>query len=179
MELCQGSLKERQKLNYCTSAGILVAILNCGIIVSISTLLGSESLSQVYMQVFDLHDRHGDKLPRDLGYDVGCHLRRFAELRKDLNEAAMRVWSRVGSSIFVDRFHWGNHVKTHAYCTENCNPSDNQRSVGANTEICEQSFRWFARHKYSLNHMSPARFRFFLLLIAAHRNEILLLKRAR
>ena len=27
MELCQGSLKERQKFNYCTTAGILVAIL--------------------------------------------------------------------------------------------------------------------------------------------------------
>lgn len=96
-----------------------------------------------------------------------------------MNDAAMRFWRRVGSSIFVDRFHWGNHLKTHAYCTENCNPDDNQRIVGANTETCEQSFRWFARHKYSLNHMSPARFRFFILLIAARRNEILLRKRAR
>jgi len=161
-----------------TNAGVFATILNCGIIVSLANLVGAESLSQVYMHVTELYDAHGDFLP-DFGYDDGCHLRRFAEIRKNVNARALKFWERVGQFIFVDRFHWKNHKGTHTYCTKHCNPGDNRRIDGANTEICEQSFRWFARHKYSVNHMSPARFTFFFLILADRRNEILLAQRAK
>jgi len=177
MKLCAGSLKENQTSQVFTNAGIFVTIMNCGIILSIVNLVGAESLSQVYMHISSLYHDHGDVLPGDFGYDDGCHLRRFAELRQDLNARAKAFWLRVGQFIFVDRFHWKNHKNTHVYCTEHCNPDKNRRIDGANTEICEQSFRWFSRHKYSVNHMTPARFTFFFLIIADRRNQILLEKR--
>mmetsp|Transcript_29529 Transcript_29529/g.60372 ORF Transcript_29529/g.60372 Transcript_29529/m.60372 type:complete len:772 (+) Transcript_29529:124-2439(+) len=174
MKKCAGSLKENQPKRVSTSAGILATILNCGIIVSITSLYGAESLSQVYMHLVDLYEVHGDYLPNNLAYDDGCHLRRFVELRKDLFDMAKRFWDKVACRIVVDRFHWKNHVKGHEYCQEHCNPYENKDIEGANSEICEQSFRWFARHKYSVNHMSPARFRFFMLIIADKRNEVII-----
>jgi len=175
---CAGSLKEGQKqLEVVTSAGIFVAILNCGIIISVTMLFGAESLSQIYVHLTNLYEVHGDYLPDDFGYDAGCHLRKFAELRKDKTPRAMSFWMRIGRFIFVDRFHWRNHKNTHKYCQEFCNPNENDRLDGANTEICEQSFRWFARHKYSINNMTPARFRFFLTILADRRNEILIAQR--
>jgi hypothetical protein len=177
MKKCGGSLKENQPTVVSTSAGILVTILNCGIIISILPLCGAESLSQVFVHMVDLFDTHGDVLPLNLAYDDGCHLRRFAELRKEVSAIAMKFWIMVGFRIVIDRFHWKNHVKGHLYCQEHCNPSDNKDIEGANSEICEQSFRWFARHKYSVNHMSPARFLFFMLVIADKRNEFLIQSR--
>jgi len=174
---CGGSLKENQKMQVYTNAGIFVIVLNCGIIVSIESLYGAESLSQVYMHVTGLYEKHGEVLPTDFGYDDGCHLRRFAELRQHINALASDFWLKVGQYIFVDRFHWKNHKKSHAYCTNHCNPNKNRRIVGANTEVCEQTFRWFSRHKYSVNCMTPARFIFFLRIIADRRNEILLEQR--
>ena len=126
------------------------------------------------MHVTNLYEKHGDVLPADFGYDDGCHLRKFADLRQDVNDRAKSFWDRVGQFIFVDRFHWKNHKGSHKYCTDHCNPDHNRRIDGANTEICEQSFRWFARHKYSVNHMTPGRFTFFSLILAARRNEILI-----
>lgn len=177
MKQCAGSLKESQERQVTTNAGVFAVILNCGIIVSLFCLHGSESLSQIYVHITEMYARHGKDLPSDFGYDDGCHLRRFAELRKDKNPRARSFWEKVGQFIFVDRFHWINHKKSHVYCTVNCNPNSNSRLDGANTEVCEQSFRWFSRHKYSVNHMSPARFRFFMTLLADRRNEILIEKR--
>jgi hypothetical protein len=175
---CVGSLKERQaKSKVKTSAGVFATILNCGIIISLINMHGHESLSQTWCHIAKLYREHGDDLPADFGYDDGCHLRKFSELRKDKTPQASAFWERVGKHIFVDRFHWKNHKDTHVYCRQNCNPDKNKRLDGANTEICEQSFRWFARHKYSINNMTPGRFRFFLTIIADRRNEIILSQR--
>jgi len=147
MKKCAGSLKERQKDSSAAfSAGIFVGIMNCGTILSISPLTGSESLSQGFMHMVDLFDQHGDQLPHEIAYDDGCHMRRFAELRKDSTPKANAFWYRVGCRIVVDRFHFRNHKDSHEYCKEHCDPSKNSNIEGANSEICEQSFRWFARH---------------------------------
>ena len=176
MKLCAGSLKQNQAAQVFTNAGVFATIMNCGIIVSLTNLVGAESLTQVFMHVEELYHSHGD-LPAEFGYDDGCHLRKFADLHKDVNDRARSFWDRVGQFIFVDRFHWRNHKGSHKYCTDHCNPDHNRRIDGANTKICEQSFRWFARHKYSVNHMTPGRFTFFFLILAERRNEILLSKR--
>ena len=56
---CAGSLKESQKqLEVVTSAGIFVAILNCGIIISVTMLFGAESLSQIYVHLTYLYEIH-------------------------------------------------------------------------------------------------------------------------
>ena len=62
---------------------------------------------------------------------------------------------------------------------KHCDPNKQTDLDGSNSQICEQSFRWLARFKYSMNHMTPARFAFFLIVMAEKRNEILFLKRNR
>lgn len=175
MKECLGSLKERLEDTGSTSVGILAFILDCGTIISLSQLHGAESLTQVYMKCMDLYIQYPD-LPH-LGYDDGCHLRRFAELRQNLTEETQRFWDEVGQFIVVDRYHFRNHKVTHKYCQDHCNPANNPSIEGANSQICEQSFRWLSRFKYSMNHMTPARFAFFLLIMARRRNAILKMKR--
>ena len=92
MKLCAGSLKENQAAQVFTNAGILATILNCGIIVSLTNLVGAESLTHVYMHVSELYEAHGDVLPADFGYDDGCHLRKFADLHQDVNSRAKKNW---------------------------------------------------------------------------------------
>ena len=89
MKQCAGSMKENQKAEVFTNAGIFATVMNCGVIVSIFSLVGAESLTQVYAHVTGLYRAHGDVLPCDFGYDDGCHLRKFAENRKDIN-----TWAR-------------------------------------------------------------------------------------
>ena len=52
-------------------------------------LHGAESLSQIYVHLTNLYDAHGEVLPADFGYDAGCHLRKFSELRKDKTPRAL------------------------------------------------------------------------------------------
>ena len=95
-------LERNQAAQVFTNAGVFATILNCGIIVSLTNLVGAESLTQVYMHVTNLYEKHGDVLPVDFGYDDGCHLRKFADLRQDVNDRAKSFWDRVGQFIFVD-----------------------------------------------------------------------------
>lgn len=94
MKQCGGSLKERIEaaksgdnysilLKRCdadeqalwlvlghTSVGILAFILDCGRIVSLSQLHGSESLTQVYIKCLDIYGKNKE-MPK-LAYDDGC-----------------------------------------------------------------------------------------------------------
>ena len=87
-------------------------------------LHGAESFSQIYVHLTNFYDAHGEVLPADFGYDAGCHLRKFSELRKDKTPRALSFWMRIGRFIFVDRFHWRNHKNTHQYCQEFCIPNE-------------------------------------------------------
>lgn len=175
MKTCSGSMKENQERKVNHTCGVLAFILNCGIIVSLHALPGVESLTQVYVHTLNLYDAHRDVLPNRLAYDNGCNLRKFAEneTRRGRSEIAKWFWNNVGMHIVVDRLHFRNHKKSHAYCQKNCNPDSKPELVGVNTEICEQSFKWFNRHSTSANQMSPARFMFFLLYLADRRNGII------
>jgi hypothetical protein len=54
MKQCAGSLKESQERQVTTNAGVFAVILNCGIIVSLFCLHGSESLSQIYVHITEI-----------------------------------------------------------------------------------------------------------------------------
>ena len=69
MKLCAGSLKQNQAAQVFTNAGVFATIMNCGIIVSLTNLVGAESLTQVSMHVEELYHSHGD-LPADFGEKV-------------------------------------------------------------------------------------------------------------
>jgi hypothetical protein len=91
MEKCADSLKERHRTGAAFSAGIFVGIMNCDAILSISHLVGSESLSQGCMHIVNLFDQFGDYLLKEVAYDDGCNLRRFAELRQDCTPKSKNI----------------------------------------------------------------------------------------
>ena len=114
------------------------------------------SLTHVYMHVSELYEAHVDVLPADFGYDDGVIYGSLLTYTK----TQTAVQKNLGPScqfIYGDRFHWKKHKVSHNYGNEHCNPNHNQSIDGANAEICEQSYRWFARHNYSVNcnHMTP------------------------
>lgn len=96
-----------------------------------------------------------------------------------MNETAetLMFWDAVGKLIIVDKYHFRNHKEEHTYCRDHCDPNKCDDLKGVNTQICEQSFRWLSRFKYSMNHMTPARFAFFLVVMAEKRNYMLTVKR--
>ena len=50
-------------------------------------------------------------------YDDGCHLKKYAERRKELTQTAERLAS---CQIVIDKMHFRGHVDK--WCLENCNP---------------------------------------------------------
>ena len=99
MKLCAGSLKQNQAAQVFTNAGVFATIMNCGIIVSLTNLVGAESLTQVFMHVEELYHSHGDVLPADFGYDDGCHLRKFADLRK--GERPSEIFLGPSGAVYI------------------------------------------------------------------------------
>ena len=70
LKKCAGSLKERSEQHRVrTTAGIFAIIMNCGIILSVFSLFGAESLSQVYIHLTEFYARHDRKLPKYFAYD--------------------------------------------------------------------------------------------------------------
>ena len=51
-----------------------MTVMNCEITTGTENLVGVESLSQVFMHLTRLYERHGDVLPCDFGYDDGWSL---------------------------------------------------------------------------------------------------------
>ena len=50
-------------------------------------------------------------------YDDGCHLKKYAEKRRDLTETSKQIASY---KIAIDKMHFRGHVDK--WCLENCNP---------------------------------------------------------
>jgi hypothetical protein len=66
--------------------------------------------------------------------------------------------------MVVDHFHFKSHKGK--YCATNTNPGTHKElKGGANLSICEQRFKYVARHKRSFRYMNEARFRFMLAMI--------------
>jgi hypothetical protein len=73
--------------------------------------------------------------------------------------------------MVVDNFHYDtNH--TGKYCALNCSPHNHPIIKDANTNVCEQRFRWLNKYKNSFRHMKRAWFNFMLLLLTHKYNKL-------
>lgn len=129
------------------------------------------------MSLLDLFKKHREKLTNTFVLDMGCLFRRFAELRVSDDKPWTKIfWEELAQYTLVDYFHIKNHSPTHTYCRRYCDPrtpENRNRLGGASTTVCERTFSWLKLYSRSLNHMSPPRFYFFLLLVAEKKNRML------
>lgn len=123
------------------------------------------------------------RVPVVFGYDDGCHLYGFLHLaRRVALWGSNHYWvAMMNMAIFIDRFHYGNHVDP--WCKKNMNPERAEtlkhlRGVDSegkpwkvNTEVCEETFSWLRGYKFSTRQMSEARFKWFLLRMCWMRNQ--------
>ena len=130
------------------------------------------------MSLLDLFKKHREKLTNTFVLDMGCLFRRFAELRVSDDKPWTKIfWEELAQYTLVDYFHIKNHSPTHTYCRKYCDPrtpENRERLGGASTTVCERTFSWLKLYSRSLNHMSPPRFYFFLLLVAEKKNRMLM-----
>ena len=141
------------------AAGTCYSIYNCGIIVGITELYGSESLSQVYLYLKWLYQNMND-YPNLLAYDDACHLKRFVNRR-----SCTPIGNVIASlTIVVDKFHFKNHVDK--WCRANVNPYKVPAFQNLNTEVCEEAFRHVARYRHITKHMSYGSFHLFHFTLA-------------
>lgn len=76
-DLCTQQLKcdtrKDKVLKNMTTAGVLAVVWSCGIVIHIAELYGSESTSQVYIQLMRLWEKLA-YVPQFFFYDDACHL---------------------------------------------------------------------------------------------------------
>lgn len=162
---------ERQGARY-RSAGVATVNWPCGVVCSFMEMFKSESLTQTYLMVAGIFERHGKRESHmAICYDDGCHLARFS---KKPSRVFTGETGRLlgGMDFFVDRFHFPNHVDP--WCKANCDPNDARRTSwagGINSETCEQLFSWVCGFKKSVRHMNQTRFRIFHLIIFHLHNQ--------
>ena len=127
--MCSGTDKEKQatlksRLHTC---GICCAVTNCGIVVDVYELFGSEGCAQVYLSWLDFYDLVPE-LQRIILihlYDNACHLLSFATKRRSLSA---RAESFMQTKMVCDELHYPNHANTGEstwarWCRDNCNPA--------------------------------------------------------
>ena len=143
------------------TSGICAAVYNCGIIVGITELFGSESLSQVYMFLVWL-TKEMDNFPKLLAYDDACHLKRFVNnpVRSNKSDSA-KLLAEI--RMVVDKMHFANHVDK--WCRRNVNPYTDDLFKDINTEACEQTFHFISKYKYATKHMSYAKYNVFMVYV--------------
>lgn len=166
------------------SAGVFATVYPCGIIFSLRELYGTESISQVVCILLSLSALHKGA-PKVLGYDDACHLHKFIHLPKRATKYVNNIlWQGLSRmKLFVDRFHYGNHVDE--WCLEHMDPerpdivqflrvfgADGVETGKVNTQICEETFSWLQAYKNTTRHMGEARFQFFLITICWMRNKV-------
>ena len=144
------------------SGGFLVACASNGIVLDVVEFYGAESLPQRYFFTARLRHLLGEAL-RVIVHDDACHLRRFAEKRRNVNAfAASLAFPRI--TYVVDRFHARGHVDK--WCLENCHPDApavQGMMDGIKSSICESTNNWFGRYKHMARKMDRWACNFFLV----------------
>ena len=96
-----------------TTAGILALVSSCGLFLKMDEIFGSESMSQVYLFLYDTFYLEQVPPPKVLAYDDACHLSKFLINRIQDKNSAFAEWlildSKAGVKIVCDRFHFPNH----------------------------------------------------------------------
>ena len=138
---CVNNDKELQD-GRATTCGVLAIVTNCGIIVRVAELIGSESLTQVWLEWLDLYDDSPELKKRKVmhAYDDGCHAAKYAKKRKHLSHRASEF---AETQMVCDYFHHPNHDNKgeddHSiFCRNECDPDNHKYTRMCNTEAAEQ-----------------------------------------
>ena len=148
--------KNTQMANKHRTAGLCCAVYNCGIVVAVTELFGSESLTQVYLFLIWMW-KTLLLFPHLLAYDDACQLKRFCNKR--LGTVAARFIANL--IMVVDKLHFKNHIDK--WCRQNVNPHKVKEFNDLNTEACEQTFVFISKFKHATKHMSFGRYNLFHL----------------
>jgi hypothetical protein len=149
------------------TAGTIFLVYPCGIILAWDEMYRAESVIHVallLLSVFDYDETSRSHKPRFVGYDRACDLDPcIANLieRGALSDQAAELFK--GMKFMVDRFHVGPHTEKCCDINDkNCkfHPDlpvfDAIRKV--NTQIAEQTFRWFNQIKANTRVMTMSHF---------------------
>jgi hypothetical protein len=164
--------KRKQVANKHRSAGICCAVYNCGVVVGMTELFGSESLSQIYIFLTWLWYTIIN-FPKLLAYDDACHLKRFVNSRQKTISGKFIA----SLKMVVDKMHFKNHVDK--WCRQNVNPHKVPEFNNLNTEACEQTFKYVSKFKHATKHMNFASYGLFHLTMCNIFNEDKLVKNAK
>lgn len=155
------------------TAGVMVIVKPCGIMVSAQEMLSCESPSQLFIQLLRLHCDSPVEV-KYLGYDRACEFHPFLRnLSKKGNSGAEQLLSL---KYLVDRFHVKGHTTPECdlnsdSCQYHPDHPDFAELLDVNTECAEQCFSWLGKFKHTMKYMSQYKFKFFLYTIINARNH--------
>ena len=95
---------------------------------------------------------------RPVIYAFSEHMRVFFAALCIAHSLASRQMYMPAIDYILCRFHVSNHVCPR--CKTKYNPYTHKCTDNMNTEVCEQTFRWWGRMAGMLNSMTPNRFKF-------------------
>ncbi|XP_055345172.1 uncharacterized protein LOC129593019 [Paramacrobiotus metropolitanus] len=176
--VCTKNLGE-PKMQPVRSRGYIFVVRAGGHIDMFSPIYKSESPSQVFLILISWMYQVLQTVPSCdwpklfLAYDNMCNLERLkATLQKlSLPPPYDELWTK-GMTKVIDGFHLGNH-KGHK-CHTKYNPDQIRAAypnlLSANTQSCEQTFRWLGAFQHAMFKMTKYRQLFFLHRIVKRRN---------
>ena len=174
--------KKKANVNrfYDRTAGIMVLVRPCGIIMNFAEMYTCESPTQCYVFLYTTFGRNLDDLAslKYLGYDRTCDLHPFLKnLMKKGSLGAKILLENV--KFMVDLWHCNKHKEA------TCMPPNNPKCIyhphlpsfaeirGVNTEYAEQAFKWLGKFKFMSRRMTRPRFYFFLWkMIELHNQRV-------
>lgn len=143
------------------TAGLVVMIYGCGIVLNYDEMIRSESISSVSNILINSNKLIGNNLQFAV-YDNGCHLGTSVEnLEHDEHISNMK--------FVIDRFHQYNHKRPICKTKYSCDLYPELDEL--NSEICEQKFRHLRLFKSITKHMGRFHFEFFYLCLFSYLNE--------
>lgn len=164
---------------YNRTAGLMVLVKPCGVVVSISELLTCESSSQLFIQLLRMHCESNTSF-NFLGYDRACEFAPFlTNLAKKGNKGAEMLLTK---KYMVDRFHIKGHTTKECdinspFCQFHPDLPKFDEILGTNTECAEQCFSWLGKFKHMVKYMTQYKYKFFIHGIVVAHNRILIQKR--
>ena len=156
------------------TAGLMVLVRPCGVIVDFREMVSCESPSQLFAQLLSLRcDR--DVHFKYIGYDRACEFQPFLQnLTKKGNHGAEILLKDTG--YLVDKFHIKNHVNPKCLLNEPVCQFHPDLPIfsdihGTNTECAEQCFSHLRKFGHMSKYMSKYKFHFFIKNVIAARNR--------
>lgn len=162
------------------TAGTIFLCYPCGIVVAWDEMYRAESVVHVallILSVFGHDDFARSRKPRFVGYDRACDLDPC--IRNMLDRGALPQSCATffeGIEFVVDRFHISGHkedccVISSDKCKFHPDLPKFDDIRNANTEICEQTFRWFNLLKANTRVMEMSHFWWYVNTLVDERNE--------